>query len=338
MSDTSHPDAQPAESSPATESSDHLASLSPADLQSWEKSGVLPDGSAESSPATPDQAASTDASSSPASEPGKPAKGLKLKARSAEIEAENQALQEKLRLRALLREELARTDRPTDAPRDSSPAPDRAPEWKRYVDMPDAPQEDAFDNYRDFTAAMGTFIADKRYEERESRQRIQQQHSQHAEKVHQTIESAQARIQAYQQTDPDFATKVHPALLELRPVSSLGSDERIGPENVLAEEVLKSEVQPHLMLHFSTPEGQAEWGRMLRLAPSDLLRAFGRIEARFESQAPASTKTITSAPAPAMTLGRKPAAPANDVESAVANGDFAAYSARMNARDVAAHR
>ncbi|HYC00468.1 MAG TPA: hypothetical protein VEC57_15125 [Candidatus Limnocylindrales bacterium] len=358
---TTGPDAPAAASSPApVDGSTYLASLTREQRQEWNRTGTLPDATtpADSSSAQPgDQAASTDASRAAASEPANPADKQKaprpdVKARNAQLDGEIAELKEKLRLRATLREELARTDRPTPDARTSDSSPERPKttreEWQRYRAMPDAPQPDKFEHYEDFTAAMSVFIADKRFEEREQASRVDASQRAHVERVQRTVADANKRIEEHCQADPAFRDKVHPDLLEIVPAGllALQPNAAIGPHNVVAQEILESKVMPQLFEYFSTPDGIQEWASLMALPPTKLLLGFGRIEARFlpaagtaaAGEKKPAAKTVTTAPEPPTTLGKKATDPVDQAESAVKNGDFRAYKRLADREDLNARR
>lgn len=357
-------DAQPADSSsaaatPAPVSGQALLdSFTTEERSTWEKSGSLPDrvtvttadAQPASSPAssgsqeTETQAASTDATSTAASEPAKP-KGDKLKARNAQLDAENDALREKLRIRHALREELAALDQAkpkADATADSSPAAGLTKgEWQRYMALPGAPKEDDFASYGEFTAAQALFIADQRFAERDTQAREQGAERERQGSVRRMAREATARVQEYLKTDPAFMDKVDERLLAIPPVSVLKPGQPIRPQNVLAQEVAQSPFTPQLLLHFSTDEGRADWGRMLALPPGDLHRAFGRLEARFDRPdgLPSPQKQVSTAPSPATVLGSRPADTADPIEKAVREKDVERYIREANKAELAAlHR
>jgi len=120
--------------------------------------------------------------------------------------------------------------------------------------------------------------------------------------------------------------------------------EEMRPANVLLQAVVESDAAAPLLLHFSTPAGQQDWSNIAAApTPAAMLRAFGRIEARFlsdGSQAPApkpAAKPITSAPEPPTALGRRASSP-DVAASALAKGDFAGYRAAADAADLAKFR
>ena len=199
--------------------------------------------------------------------------------------------------------------------------------------LPGAPKEDDFASYGEFTAAQALFIADQRWTEHQTRAREEGQQRQHEQSVQRMADEATSRIQKHVETHPDFESKVDPRLLSVAPVSLLKPGAKIGPHNVLAEEIAKSPVTPQLLEHFSTDEGRKDWGRLCALPPTDLLRAFGRLEARMESgsaSAAAPTKPMSSAPAPATVLGTRPADTADSIEKAVREKDYPRFEREAN--------
>jgi hypothetical protein len=347
----------PAASSPAAPSPASaqtvLDGLSREQRSHWELTGEFPTQtpSADSSPAKPVEQAAETAASSPASEPGKPAdpKEKGVKARSAELDRDIAAMQDKLRLRAQLRDELARTERPSDGKPDSSPGqPPTQAEWKRFLAMPDAPKVEDFEGENGFvewTAAVGLFIADKRYQEHQDRARGDSEFRSQVDAVTRLQEEATARVSQYAKDHPDFNTKVHPELIELDTATVRRlKGQKVGPQHVLAEEILKSPSTAQLLEHFSTEAGQQEWARLMTLAPGDLMRAFGRIEGRMEqgtSQAPPAAsapapKDLSSAPPPGKPMGERPTEPIDPSEAALKRRDYRAFEAAENAREMAA--
>jgi len=307
------------------------------------------DETADPSPAEPAaQAASTDAKRDAGSDPAAPPKGQRLKERLSDLEAEKARLHEELRTVKLLKQELAALRQPaadTTKPA-SAPAPhaqSTKAEWQRYRQHPDAPKVEDFESYEDFVAAQGLFIADRRYEERQQRERLEAESQQRVQSVQQKIDGFLGTLSKAREADPEFDAKVDPGLLSLVPAFALRSDEPVRPANVLLQEVITSEAAADLLVHFSTPEGQQEWAKAVSAeTPADLLRAFGRIEARFlggsraEADKPAP-KPVTKAPAPPTVLGRQPASP-DRAAAALAKGDFRGYSAAADAEDLAKFR
>jgi hypothetical protein len=327
-----------------------IASLSPADRQTWRLTGEAPKTTpADSSPApSGDQSVSTDTTAAAASEPAKPAETKPPKnaeTRIQELLAERaQARAEANRYREAL-ESLRRT--PDAKPAESSPAKPSKAEWQRYREHPDAPKVENFDTYEDYLDARATFIADQRYAEREQVQQRTVQRQQLESEIQTIQQTAKQRLDEYAKTDSELSKKVDPGLLDIPTVwSCLQNGITPGPENAIIEEITKSEAIAPLAIYFSTPEGQKEFGELVVLGRKDaaaMLRRFGRIEAKFEKRAEASAeppplKTVSTAPAPPTVLGKKPAEPADEAKAAMARGDFAAYKRILNERERAALR
>lgn len=291
-----------------------------------------------------EQAPSTDVDAKPASEPGDPAsksRGKGVKERNAELDADIAQLNEKLRIRKEIQRELAATDRAqpkSDVKTDSSPAVDKKAEAARYRAMPDAPKVEDFDTYDDWSIEMASFVADKKLEAREARTQQESQARHEEQRFTEKATKASERFNSYLEKNPAAKERISPELLAIVPISQLKPGEPIGAENFIAEQIFESDFTGELSDHFSTDAGVQEFRALMRLAPDQILRAFGRLEARFVTSGAAQSstkppKTISTAPDPAETFGRRPTAGADAVESALFSGDPSAYQAEMNRRD-----
>ena len=151
---------------------------------------------------------------------------------------------------------------------------------------------------------------------------------------------AAERVSEAVKADPEFASKIDERLLALPTASVLRlNGERVGPLNVVADEIAKSEYTDKLLLHFSSEAGLKDLARLKRMPYADLQREFGRIEERIgggkpasESQAPPPVKHLSTAPPPGKTLGTRPTEPIDPAESALKRKDYAAYEAAENAK------
>jgi hypothetical protein len=144
----------------------------------------------------------------------------------------------------------------------------------------------------------------------------------------------QRREQAIQ-ANPEFLNTLDPWVKALVPSSSLPKGTTPGPLNDFAEELLDSSVSNELMVYLSEhPEAKAGLERLPHRAA--VARELGRLEGKVTAVPRQSvSKTTTSAPAPAKTLGGRPATPANEADSAVAAGDFTRYKLSKNRSEVA---
>jgi hypothetical protein len=354
-------DATPTGSSPAPSSLTADAvheSMTHVERESWQKTGDLPERfstrstpdaiptdekTAESSPAQPvEQAASTDATK-PASE-AKPGKGQHLKARisevDAEIERDRQALQERLRTRALIREELARTAQP-DATAAASSAERKPEQGGDGTDPSDPkPKDTDFEQFAEYLDARDAWN-ERRIGRKMAAER---QQSEQASTLRSIGERATARVEEYAKIDPEFVSRVDHRIFDVPVASAVhAAGQPVGPQHVLAEEILTSDYTPQLLLHFSTPEGQKDWSRICQAGsrnPAAIAREIGRLESTFTrapNSAPA-TKHVSSAPTPPTVLGQRTAESADPLESAIKRKDGLAYERLANERELAGMR
>lgn len=315
-------DAQPAASSAADPIDAAVASGDQAAYGAAKRAARTPSSlatpPADSSPAAPvEQVASTEALPAPASEPADSGKGKGAKARSAELDVEIQALQERLRLRAALRAELDARDVQHDAKQDaqsagSSPAASSSP----AIDLAQPPLTEAafFAAHPDL--AYGEHV---RYLARYDRAQERAEETQQRE-THDRVTTYAAIEEAATAAYPDFAekltaataAKVHfsPAIMDVLLWHPQASD-----------------------LAYALVSNLDQVPRLSALSPEKLGFA---LAALLPSAAPAvasATPTITHAPKPPTILGRKAVESADPIESAVASGDQAAFrAARLRQR------
>jgi hypothetical protein len=303
----------------------------------------------ESAPSEPaEQAVSTETHDKPASETGDPASSRARKAKSAEERVpellNDRAEERRLRMEAQARaDDLERRLRALESPTkdgktaESSPAVDKKAEAARFRAMPDAPKLEEFESYDDWAIEMASFVADKKLEEREARSQQEAAARQEEQRFTEKVTKASERFKGYLEKHPEAKDRIRPELMAIVPISQLRPGETPGPHNFIAEQILESEFSGELADHFSTDAGVQDFQRFMRLSPDAILREIGRLEARFEDRgktAPTRTpKTISTAPDPPETFGRRPAAPADRLEAALATGDFNAYAEEANRRD-----
>jgi hypothetical protein len=286
---------------------------------------------ADSSTAKPAAQAEEIASSTPAVSETAPSKETRGNAatRNAELDAEISELKDKLKLRAQLRDEEART-RPvatsaTDAkPAVSSPATDATP-IETLLARPDIRRppmdEDAF--FAAYPkATLGQFT---RYQTRYDTLSYQAEQQRNG-----VIDAGRQRYQTHFDTartaDPDLPTKLPRAFLDASPVIH----EKSGPLDFVAREIQTSEHGALLLQYLGDhPE---EFSK-LQAAPdaATVIRDVARLEARVSSStSPSTTPTpkkseVSSAPEPTTSLGRRSAVPADESLSAVSAGNVRGY-------------
>lgn len=215
-----------------------------------------------------------------------------------------------------------RDDTPAQAP---APVAEKFPKYEEYLaQKPDASLEDWMD-------ARDTWRDDRRTAAEHTRSEAERRAQTHQQRATKFSDQVGERTKA----DPKFLERISPDVLSLKPFSSLEAGERGGPMNAIAEELLDSPVATALMEHFTAHPDELQRLAGIR-SPRELLREFGKIEARLEQshEAPApQPKTVTSAPSIGTTLGSRPASPADPVKSAVATNNFATFrSERLKQR------
>ena len=149
------------------------------------------------------------------------------------------------------------------------------------------PTREQFDSYESFLEAKADFAGRKAFHA--ERQRYETE----------TKAQAQAREQAERvQTFQGKVNEKYPDLHErLEPIMNVAM-----PDGVAAE-LAASEFGPDILNHFAGDHKDFE--RFVALSPSAALREIGRLEARFESAAPA-TATTEAAPVTAAPAAKKP--------------------------------
>lgn len=318
-----------------TPASPDLASLSKPELAKWRETGDLPapktsdssDADADSSTAQPDgQAVSTETSPSPASEPGTPKKKANAETRIKELLDQVKAKDAEL---ASLR--TRPTPEKADVTAKSSPATEPVT-IDSVMASPDLSQpmldETAF--YTQFPdATVGQYVRYvSRYEllsdaaQREQTQTLQQREREFAERA------AKVPTEVYQ--------KLPPELLNAKPVDLMSPGEARTVWNVAIHEILTSSDPARLLTHLvNSPEAM----EAIRATQNEAatIRTIAQIEARLDGPSVPSkpvVKTTSSAPPPPPTLGSKPSSPSDEIEDALATGDFKKYKRLMNAKEM----
>lgn len=275
-----------------------------------------PTNPADSAAATPEQAASTDAHESPASEPGK-GKDKGAEGRKAELRAE---IDDLLRQRRELRESLAQ-ERQQTKPAESSPAPAEPTkrDIARFKSMPGYPKAEDYEDYDDLVTARADFMAEQRLNEAQQRQHAEQQAGEFAK-------SLDSMLTKGREAFDDF-------------VDVLGAAEQAGivfPPDV-ARKMLTHE-QGHVIARELAQRAISDPAFRAVLAdPVETAIVVGQILAA-QSAPKASPVSVSKAPEPPVTLGRKPSAVLDPLEAAVREGDTEAYLAAKRAQRAAAAR
>lgn len=330
--------------SPPIDASDALAALSATDRAHWRMTGELPapnppDVAAASSPAEPvEQVVSTETSveaASEAAEPLKPKTAERFDKLLTELKTVKQQRESDQRELERVRAELAtlRTPQPrADAKPASSPGPEPFEKFAQWsLTHPDA-------EFEDYLTARDVHV------EAQRTAKAQADHA--AQEFKRSLDEADRilseRTSAEYAADPTLHAKAAPVIEAFTKANLLVPIERyppgtlLQPGHVFAAEVARSERPIALLMHLY--EHQAEVQRLLALPKPELLvRELAKLDLSLSGpRATPVTKTTSTAPAPATTLGSKTTLPADEAVSAVKAGDFRRYRDVQNARELAA--
>jgi hypothetical protein len=303
--------------------SEALASLTSEQRSEWFKTGDMP------APATPDPAPVVDEDAAEdAAEQAEQAAGAAPAAKPVPtpekpISKRQQQINDLIRARAeadqrvaALEARLAQQQAPAAAPKAVEPT--RA-----------KPQQSEFETYDEFVEA----VYDWKTEQRQATERAQleAQYRTRAEQAQQAEQQTRMsgwaeRMQAFAEKSPAFVEKAIPFL------------ERVNPGTPLGDALMDSPIGPELALHLA--EHPEELTRIGALHPIAALRELGKLESRLEvahtsASAGPVAKHVSTAPAPPVTLGNRPADTADPVEAALGAQDFRAYQAAANRRELA---
>ncbi len=289
-----------------------IDTLSEADRKQWELTGELP-------------APAADPDAEPEDAPGPPPAPVRpVSKRQQEINdhlrAKAEAIQRADAAEKRLAELEANAQRSDPTPPAQLPAPedDKEPVLDDFLDTPDP--------YLAYSRAIAKYDALQVVTAQESARDARTKAQREQDDAQQLFLAYQAREAALKLQHPDFDTKTAAVRNAIDLRTPLGSA------------LVESPVAPQLILHLA--EHPEDFERIGRLGVTNLpaaLRELGRLEAKFEPDAAPSgpaPKTVTSAPSPPSTLGRRPADVADDADAAVAREDFRAYADAENRKEI----
>lgn len=247
-----------------------------------------------------------------------------------------------------LRAEIAALKgKPAEAPGAPAAAATVA-DYERYLAMPDAPKEEAFDNYAKYTAAVAVFVHDQRAAEAVTARTQKEQSDQQTQALRERTDRYADRLAAAQEADPDVLAKFPPAVMSVTPISHCErtSTGLIDPStgrpptfaNLAAEVALRSDNPAAFLTHLHAH--QDETVRIAALPEGEWYAALTRLDGRVSGTgqppvadpnpaapapaAPAAPSPISAAPPPPPTLS-KAGSTTNPKQAAVARGDFGTF-------------
>jgi hypothetical protein len=298
----------------------NLSGMSSAQVAEWRKTGEAPKANDSDTPADQpvEQVASTEVAATPASEPGSPKK-KNAESRKQELQAEIDGL---LKTRAQLRAEVSApvpVSRPDVQPAVSSPAA-AFPDYDTWSTQQPAGSDIRYEVY----SAEFTLDVAARKQHAYADQQARAEAAREATELQTAYRHA---AETFVTDHPDYWSVVNPITQHL-PVQNATTE-------AMGDVIARSASPPQLLYHLGTHKD--EFQRILSLPPARAVYELGKIDA---SLTPSSVPSVprTSAPPPPQTLSTRAVAPVDDVDAALASGDFRRYKAAQNARDVAAHR
>lgn len=269
-------------------------------------------------------AASTDASSAPASEPGTSDKrhghGGNAETRIRELLEENRRLKAAVPAAA-----------PATSPAVSSPA---APAMDSIDPRPDSSDLTKYpDGQWDskFIEDMSRWAARDERRQADTLRATQERERARTEHLRERNTKFTERLQAATTADPSFRDAIAPDVLSLRPTDALQPGEAPSALNALADELVASEHAPQIMRHLSANPDELRRFAAFR-TPAELLRAFVALEHKVAGGSASTTPKpeppkLSSAPPPPVSLEGRQHTPADPLQRAVVGQDFNAYRA-----------
>jgi hypothetical protein len=250
---------------------------------------------------------------------------------------------------APLRDEIARLrgGQPAAPVEPAAPPAPATPEWKTYATHPDAPKLEDFDSIGEHTAAMAMFIVDQRERSRaEASQQTQRQ-----QQLQQEAESFVTKMQEAGAADPDYLSKMPPAILNTERLSALPKGTEPTFANVVVEAAFRASAPAALLQHLHAHQDEAI--RIARMGnTSAMLVELARLDGRLSAGAsgapappPSARPAAPARPTPSPISAAQPPAPtltspgtsADPKSAALARGDFAAFD-RLDTQDRIARR
>jgi hypothetical protein len=290
----------------------------------------------------------------------KKAPGQKLSAseRKAQIDQENRELQESLKLRKALRQELDAMGQPASPKETKKEAASstvaegaKDPAWKKYSKHPDAPKvtDPQFEDLADYAAAMGVFVAEKIAEEKASEvydRRAGQDRESYTrdQEFFELADAAEQRASKELEADPGILDRIDDRWKALNPSDRLAPGETLSPAHFVKDRVTFHSDHPLKLAEWLTADGSKELKRVARLSPDRIIRELAIKDFQFGSPdsqetadddaAVVSSKHVSKAPAPIATLGRKAAAARDPLEKAIKDGNQLEFIEQENRRSI----
>lgn len=325
-----------AESSPAPDSSQVLASMTSEQRSEWRQTGNIPEPTKQASapadtPKEADSVAAEDAAK-PEAEAGKSTQEHRkpgAESRIQQLIAEKKELERKLQAK-----ESAKVDKPVEAKpevkEEKQPAPDKILSADEYFAQPENSSK-TYEDYVDYRSAEN--FKQLRAKEREETAKAEQEKQK--KEQNETIEKSwMSRVDAAIEAHDDFKTVVTKEF-----------NDSIKPGTVLDGWLLDSEQGAEIMYHFA--KNPDEYAKLQSLTPFAQARRLTKLEDKLSSAKPAEQAAAdseatevapvpktTKAPKPASEVGGRGTAPDDAAAAAAKNGNYRAFKEEQDRKDL----
>lgn len=280
-----------------------------------ERSGTpLEPSSVESASTEPaEQAASTDATPAPASEPGS-GTSTGAEGRKRQLRAE---IEDLLRQRAALRKDVAQTKPAVSSPAAAEPT---NLDIDRYKALPDYPKADDYADYDDLVTARAAFVAAQQLQASEQRHTAERQTSA-------MLASQQAMVAKGNETFDDFEDVLQAAV-----VAGVEFPAHVGA-------TVLTHPDGHVIARAAADQAVRDPAFLQSIADPVAFGMFvGQTLAARAAEAMVPLPVVSKAPEPPRTLGRKTSDVLDPIEVAVRDGNTEAFLAARRAQRRAAMR
>lgn len=324
------------ESSPAPvqDSSEVLASLTPAERGEWRNTGKLPEQPNKQESAPADTSKETKSVTAPEAEAGKATQEHKPESKGAPgAEQRIRELVAKLKASEARNQELEKgKPEPKAEAKPAAKAAEGEPE--KYVPLS---EDDYFaknpdKSYDDYMEAKMDHKIEWRLKTEKATAAKAEQERQQAEQL-KTIETNwKERVDAAVKAHPDFAEKCDAEFNKLIPAGSL-----------LDGWMIDSELGAEILYHFAN--NREELAEVLKMTPFALTRKLTKLEDKLagepapekpEKKAPVTE--ISKAPKPASEVGGRATAPEDEAAAAAKDNDFRRFKAERDRAELAARK
>jgi hypothetical protein len=255
---------------------------------------------AEKAEETDDEPATEEGKEKPLGKPRDDPRARMLEATRKEAEAKRERDAERARAERLERELAAER-----AARPAPPKPAAEPEKARPAEDI-KPKADDFEDYEQFLDARDAY--NRRQWERETEARAQVSARQRS--VDSTVFSFNERLAGVKADNPEFAAKFHefmggvsPEVRDLQPSFMRAEGQRPDASHVIADEIIRSEHAPALMLHFTEHPEDLQRVKALR-TPDDV-----KVEVRLIARGLEAATTVATSTEPEVSKAKPPVRP-----------------------------